>query len=41
MEEQISLEEIYKMLGERDVLIYKLQREIIRLRSLIESEPKK
>lgn len=32
MEEQITLDEVYRMLGERDVLIHRLQKELAKLR---------
>ena len=35
MEEGITLEDVYKMLGERDVLIYKLQLELVKSRTRI------
>jgi len=31
MDEQITLDEVYKLLGERDMLIYRLQQQIIKL----------
>jgi hypothetical protein len=33
MDEQITVEEVYKLLGERDIMIYRLQREILKLQA--------
>ena len=35
-EQQITLEEVYRLLGERDLVIYKLQQEVARLRAELE-----
>jgi hypothetical protein len=38
MEEQITLEDVYRLLGERDVVIHKLQQELLKLRQKEENQ---